>query len=623
MKKETKRVAGGENVTEPTGHITESAEDQSAIFSSAISDSLEDSGDDPTVVPGSAAWVSKTKAMIGDSKQGLNTLLARMKEFWSGHKVTSLPKEAGFTPGVSIPVRLSSYGATVSFVGMAVAAYMVGRYLRREISDVSLTSLRVISHSTTPIHIKVYAAIAVISLIAFTACVIVSEIYKNKARKARDKLLLVLYEKAKVYTECRPPIDYQSLRTVNMLRQVCDVATTRIVYLEENDTSRAALMDAVERIQLKHDGDMAELRGNTLEGLSQMNRALQDVTAQIQRDGRTAVEAVHSEITSLEQHIKCCEQHFKAASEQVRRAASHQTDVMRSVLQKGLETAVRKTEELQDTVANFNINMAFVIKSNVYDTKRQVEHLLKVHLECLSFISTLFSKEGIAAVSVCVFILRSHDHMGKVHYMHSRRVYHGMKGSLEYQVPGVFKGLFRETRTIDETIASVYSILSVELNPILGLADELMEVVTSGQGLGKHRDTCCRVMKDCHEKLFGSQGLLKEGVYENFYKKLCSVLLESDGTAEGGTVACSENDDAMQRIRSCAPFFMTIPHIINVARGIEGIHKTADDMYKVCKDVERSLDSVFGFLPKSIAVPSDITEPKADSLQDEKQMDCA
>ena len=548
-----------------------------------------------------------------NTQKNCESLLGDVSEYWEKRKEIGFPAELDINQGydyfsyfTALIKKIS--GAAITF---AVVAFVQNPEAFGANSDY-ISLKRIFQGNSSKLAVQIVVGVFVTACVLCFLCVVIDNLRKNKDRRIRNELLSKLYEEQKIYSVYRPLIDSETLSVHRQLRQKCKSLDARIHYLETNDPECSPLMDVIKKIQVDHEEGLSAIRYMISEDFAKVNRDIEALSCATNQRIDCAESNMCDKAKELEEKVKIHERCVVSTMEEINRCIELNTDTIRNILQRGLESATKKAEEVKDIIAHLNVDISSILKNSIHATEHALEQVIRVRRECMRVLSCMFVEKKSAAAAACCALLEAHSQMKEVSLLHACHSYDVMRKKLEYRVPGKVTGFFYDTFTVNETIAAVHVVLTKELFPILENVENLRAELSDGQICSQTGDTCISIIKRCDEKLFGDNGVLNHRVFSGFLKKL-SELVQEECTAGSG-------QDALEKIKKSIPFFMVMPHVIKIALGIEGMHLAADEICLISESVGGKFADVFPFFPKEHVLTSRLSETEISSFAPNSQV---
>ena len=543
-----------------------------------------------------------------NAKKNFESLLCDVNEYWEEHQKICFPAELELSQDDDY---FSVVTACITKVSGAAMTFSVFVFVQNPeafgVSSDAISLKKVFQGSSSKLAAQITVGIFITASVLCFVCVIIDTVRRHKDRAARDEFLSKLHEGQKIYTMYRPLIDSEAMSVCRQLAHKCTLMDARIHYLETNDLECSPLMDVIKKIQEEYKEGLLQQQHMIFESLERVNHEIKAVSCIAQQQVKHVESSTFDRIKALEEKVRAHEECVVHTIEEINRCIESNTDTMRNILQRGLESTTKKAEEVKHIIAKLNSDISAILRKGIRETEHAFEQVIQVRQECMRVLSCMFVEKNAAAVAACSALLEAHAHLKEVSLLHASRSYDEMRKKLEYRVPGKMAGFFYDTLTVNETIASVHVILTRELLPILEKAEELRSSSAEhGQQYSQTGDVCIQIIKRCDEKLFSDNGVLSSRVFTEFLRKLSALIGEKRISGNG--------QDALEKIKKCIPFFLVMPHIIRIALGIEGMHLAADDICAVSKNIGGKFADVFPFFPREHVLTSRLSEPEVTSM---------
>ncbi|MFV9838471.1 MAG: hypothetical protein AB8U44_00375 [Aaplasma endosymbiont of Hyalomma asiaticum] len=548
-----------------------------------------------------------TTGSSSNTQKDFESLLGDVSEYWEKRKGIGFPAELDISQGCDY---FSYFTALIKKISGAAITFSVVAFVQNPeafgVSSDSISLKKIFQGSSGKLAVQIVVGVFITACILCFVCVVIDNLRKNKDRRTISEFLSKLYEEQKIYSVYRPLIDSETLSVHRQLKQKCKSLDARIHYLETNDLECSPLMDIVKKIQVDHEESLSAIKYMISEDFAKVNQDIEALARTTMQKIDSAEENMCDKAKELEEKVKTHEECIAGTMEEISRCIELNTDTIRNILQRGLESATKKAEEVKEMITHLNSDISSILKDSIHETEHALEQIIQVRRECMRVLSCMFVEKKSAAAAACCVLLEAHSQMKEVSLLHACHSYDGMKKRLEYRVPGKVAGFFYDTFTVNETIAAVHVVLTKELFPILENAEDLRVELSDGQVCSQIGDTCISIIKRCDEKLFGDSGVLTHRVFVGFLKKLSELVHEECTTGSG--------QDALEKIKKSIPFFMVVPHVIKIALGIEGMHLAADEICSISESLGGKFADVFPFFPKEHVLTSRLSGTEISSL---------
>ena len=515
---------------------------------------------------------SGTTATV-DTASELNVLVQGYIAACKGEEVVAIPEEfKSKRVIIRIAVKCNKWVTLICLV--CAVAFGLGSAKEGGVDSVKGLLLLMQQGNATSLELRIALAVFVIFGLVLVGLEIADTILGVMERRTRNHQLTQLREHVQSVYNARQNIDAKVAYVFERLIAVYDEVFTNVHGLKAGVHEGARTYQTVKQQHADLLARVTELRGFVTEQVEKIGAAERGCAAMVEENTRL----VRARLESVE--------------EKVEKTFVENCTCVTESLERAQENSRRTVSELRNLLKTFEESISTLLAKGSEATKSSMEKTLQAHQHWMSTTSKIFSVEGAASISMCVFFLKAYSHIKDVRDAKDLQEPEGNVGrfpKLFINSAGKMINKLLRKQGPRTKVAAISSILRQELAPIVDLKKELEEALETGTNV-EHYDAICRVVvQKCYESLFSvERGMFKTvEEYQSFLKNLYTAREDDDiSDLEGEYVT-------LNQLRDCTPFLMVMQLILRIVMNVQSMHDLADRIHTITGQPDIDLERIF------------------------------
>lgn len=503
-----------------------------------------------------------------------------------GDDVTAIPEEfKSKRVFVRLAVRYNKWVSLLCFV--SAVAFGINSLKDGNVNSLSDVFLLMQKGGSTGTILKVAMCVFVVSGVLLIALEVVDTVLSVTERRARERQLTQLREHVQSSYQARKNIDEKTADVLERLASSHGGIVSKVKKMETMVLTGAQTYDI---LQQQH---------KTL--ISNMNSLWHSFEAEVERI--TGVEAKYRD--ALTANAKLIRTRLESIEEKSAKVFKEHCGLVLDKLERESKNASSRASELKGILRDLKEDIAVLIAKSSETNKLSIKNMLQAHQQWMTTASAMFSVEGAASISMCLFLLRAYSHISDVCESTVKE-----ENVLE-QIISRFQSTVRKS-DVRIKVAEVSRALQKELAEVIPLQEELETALASGTNIERYW-MCRTIVARCDAALFDRKGGMfkSKEAYDNFLQSVYNASADdaiSDKTKEHVT---------FDNMRECLPFLMVMRLMIRIALNVENIHSLADKISSVTGQSDLNLQEVFRGVWISDSRESMLEQPQAASVRED------